>query len=108
MLSRKIIGFVVIFFLIMLYGCFTDVTLRKGINTGQIQIGSSTSDVASIVGYPPPGCMKSKVTEDGHYEMWDYATRWCGSNLQESFVFIFRNNRLIEIRTVHNVYDMQW
>ncbi|MDP2755531.1 MAG: hypothetical protein Q8P40_14235 [Nitrospirota bacterium] len=95
-------------FLSVLSGCFTDVALTQGMQSGQIQLGSSKQQVAAVAGYPAPGCVKSRMKEDGNYEMWDYATRWCGSNLQQSYVLIFKNDKLIEIRTVNSRLDMQF
>jgi hypothetical protein len=97
-----------IFLLSVLAGCFTDVALTRGIRTGKIQIGSSQEQVAKVAGYPSAGCIKSKWEKGVHYEMWDYARYWCGSNLRQAYVLIFKDGSLIEIRTVQSAGDMEF
>ena len=92
-----------------LSGCMAhDVQIDRAINSGQIYIGASVREVAGIVGRPAPWCRKEKQTENGYMEMWDFATRSCGANLMHSYVLVFRNDSLTEIRTVQSMLDMQF
>ena len=96
--------------LLLSIGCigFTDQAITRGTQTGQIKIGASKQEVISVTGYPVFGCIKTRQKEDGTYEMWDFATRWCGTNWSASYVLIFRDDKLIEIRTVKDRLDMQF
>jgi len=111
--DKKMKKIFILILLVLLFGLFsscsfTDMKIRKGISNQQIRIGSSRDEVAKITGYPWSYCIKKRVKSDGNYEMWDFASRGCsGANLTESYVFIFKNNELIEIRTVSNVFDLQ-
>ena len=92
--------------LCILTGCFTDISLTRAIRTGRIQIGLSEEQVAKAVGYPSKGCIQSKWENGAHYEMWDYATYWCASNLRQDYALIFKDDSLIEIRIVQSDADM--
>jgi hypothetical protein len=96
----------VLFFI--LSGCFTDVAMTKGMRSGQVQLGASKEGVALAVGYPFRNCVKTRIRADGNYEMWDYASQGCAFNLAEGYALIFRNDELIEIRTVHSFLDLQF
>lgn len=87
---------------------FKDQAINQGMQTGQIRLGASKASVASVTGYPMSFCTQSRIKEDGTYEMWDFATKNCASNLSASYVLIFKNDSLIEIRTVHGRQDMQF
>lgn len=101
---------IIILFLFIISGCegFTDVRINKAIQNEQIQLGSSKSEVVEIIGKPLIFCIKTKQTQDGYYEMWDFASGLCGNNFIKSYVFIFKDNILIEIRTIHDIRDLQW
>lgn len=107
---KKLFCIVFMFIAIFLSGClaFHDMQVRKGIESGQIKLGSSKSEVSSVVGDPYSWCIKKKMAIDGNYELWDFASRGCArGNLTESYAFVFKNGRLVEIRTVHNPSDLQ-
>jgi hypothetical protein len=87
---------------------YNDVKINKAVQTGQIQIGATKEDIAQVTEYPVPFCKKTKTTAGGYYEMWDFASKPCGYNWNHSYVLIFKNNYLSEIRTVNNVSDMQF
>lgn len=86
----------------------TDTQIEKAYNNGQIRIGSTQQEVinAGIVPVPLAGCVKQKITSEGTMELWDFATRVCGANLSNSYILIFKNGTLIEIRSVTSIYDV--
>lgn len=87
---------------------FQDMRIREGITSGQIRIGCTQQDVLKVQGIRiMPYCTKSKITADGQIDLWDFATKMCGVNLNESYALIFKNGLLIEIRTVKNQLDLQ-
>ena len=88
---------------LLVSGCMnfgTDVVIKKGINSGKIRLGASKSEVASITGYRSPMCMNQRTKANGKYELWDFASDLCGFNLVQTYVLIFKDDTLIEIRTV--------
>ena len=95
---------------VFLTGCagFTDVKIRKGIESGQIRLGATKSEVAKIVGAPLVFCVKKRIKSEGVYELWDYSTNLCGNNWTESYAFIFKDDRLVEIRTIGSRNDLQF
>lgn len=95
---------------ITLGGCLgtTDVLIRKGIDTGQIRLGSSKAAVGSVVTQPSFLCTHKRIKTDGVYEMWDYASRGCGFNMFEAYALIFKDDQLIEIRTISHPADLQF
>ena len=100
-----------IFLSLLLFACghlFSDTTIEKGMNSGQIRIGASKNEVAAVTGYPITLCIKARLKEDGSYEMWDFATKNCAINLMNGYALIFRDDQLIEIRTVRTMLDMQF
>lgn len=85
----------------------TDTQIERAWNSGKIRIGSTTQEVYNA-GIQPTysGCVKQKITADGTMELWDFATKACGANLANSYVLIFQDGRLIEIRSVSSIYDV--
>lgn len=85
----------------------TDTQIERAWNSGKIRIGSTQQEVYNA-GIQPTysGCVKQKITADGTMELWDFASNVCGANLANSYVLIFRDGRLIEIRSVSSIYDL--
>lgn len=100
----------IILFIIFMIGCtgFHDIAIQKEIQKGTIHIGSSKSDVANVISAPSKFCVKTKIRTDGTYEMWDYASNLCGINFIQSFILIFKDDSLIEIRNVSSILDTQF
>lgn len=102
---------IVVFMVVLLTGCsffWTDIKIAKGITSGQIRLGMVAEDVYKATGGPGIGCVKTRQTTEAKYEMWDFATRFCGTNLMISYALVFKNNKLIEIRTVNTIRDLDW
>ncbi|GEM_PF-6483867 len=87
-------------------GALTDVTIEKAYNSGQLRLGMTQAQVAQIIRPTYSGCVKQSVTQDGTWVLWDFATKVCGANLANSYVLIFHNDQLAEIRSVKTVHDM--
>ena len=105
---KKVIGVSII--ALYLSGCsffWTDIKLAKGFSEGQIKLGMSKDEAYKFIS-PAVGCTKIKRTAEANYEMWDFATRFCGTNLVNSYALVFTNNKLIEIRTVQSIGDLDW
>ena len=96
---------------IFLSGCsffLTDIMLARGIVSGRIKLGMSIAEISKATGGPSFGCVKTRQTTEARFEMWDFATRFCGSNLATGYALVFKNNKLVEIRTVQNIRDLDW
>lgn len=105
-LSLTVIAFVSL----LLSGCsgFDDARIRQHMQAGQLKIGASKQAIATLMGTRPSFCMKRKATADATLEMWDYVSSGCAANLTESYILIFKDNTLAEIRTVQSRLDMQF
>ena len=82
-------------------GIFTDEQIRQGIARGQIHLGASQWEVEQAVRRPFTTCIQSKTTTEGTYEAWIYNGRgMCGSNFSQSYILIFKDGILTEIRQI--------
>ncbi|HET6421154.1 MAG TPA: hypothetical protein VFG19_13415 [Geobacteraceae bacterium] len=88
-------------------GMFEDVKIENALKAGHIYIGSDMDQVAGVTGWPPSSCRKTKITENGNIELWDFASGSCAANLAHCYALIFKDGKLSEIRKVNTRLDMQ-
>lgn len=104
--------YLVVPLLIFILSCtimFTDLKIQEGINSGLIRVGASQNEIISAIGKPMSPCIRTKMSSDGNYELWDYASEGCaGVNLAHRYVLIFKDMTLVEIRTVKTELDMRF
>jgi hypothetical protein len=104
--------FVVVLVFVFVTSCatvFTDLKIQERMRSGLIRVGSSQKEIISSIGRPSFACVRTKMSINGKYELWDYASRGCGVlNFAHGYVFIFKDSSLIEIRTVKTELDMRF
>lgn len=89
---------------------YADIKIEEAVSSGEIWIGATKERVRAVIGEPPFSfCIYQIRTKDGVYELWDfssYKSRFCGNNWARSYALVFKNDTLIEIRTINSVHDL--
>lgn len=89
---------------------YADIKIEQAISSGEIWIGATKKQVKGVIGEPPFSfCIYQTIKKEGVYELWDfssYRSSFCGNNRARSYALLFKNDILIEIRSVNSIYDL--